>query len=469
MTQVKTQNSKNPIGAASGSDTTGKARGGRCRTPEADRCHDPRRAPGERILAQGRLVPNDTWATRLNNNDLIVGSTGAGKTRYYVKPNLLQMTESVIVTDTKGSLLAEVAPVLAANGYRVRSIDFTDMSVGVGYNPLDFVHTDPASGYPSERDIMRIACTLCPVENGKEPFWDYAARTYVAMLIGYVLEFLPKKEQNLASVVELVGGLQPRGKEFPLGTTGKLLDDANVSFPDSFSARKWRSIRQNSTADKMHASILGIVAEKLDVLTFDDTAAMFSKRDRIDFASMGQRKTALFLTVSDVDRSMDRMATLLYAQALQELCAYADKECADYALPVPVRLFLDDFATNCAIPDFDKVVSVIRSRNIAVSIVLQSITQLDTIYGHAQAMTIVNGCDHLLYLGGQDIETAKFIGLKAGKTVDTILQQDLGTVWLFERGKRGEVVDLFDLKSHERYAELPEAARDRPKGCDLAG
>ena len=451
-------------------------KGGAMDAPRGERGREPRKGRrdltklyGERILAQDRLVPNNTWVSRLNNNDLIIGSTGSGKTRYYVKPNLLQMNESVIVTDTKGSLRSEVGPVLAANGYRVLSLDFTDMSAGIGYNPLDFVRIDPATGYPSERDIMRIATMLCPIETSKDPFWDYAARTYVAMLIGYVLEFLPKREQTLTTVVELIGGLQPQGKDYPLGTTSALLDRVDQAHPHSFSARKWRSIRQNATAEKMHASILGIVSEKLDSLTFDDTAAMFSKRDRIDFVGLGKRKTALFLTVSDVDRSMDRIVTLLYTQALQQLCEYADKKCKYHALYVPVRLYLDDFATNCAIPDFDKIISVIRSRNISVSVVLQSITQLDTIYGHAQAMTIVNGCDHLLYLGGQDIETAKFIGLKAGKTVDTILQQDLGTVWLFERGKRGEVVELYDLKRHRRYRELPEAVRGRPRDRDRVG
>ena len=123
-------------------------------------------------------------------------------------------------------------------------------------------------------------------------------------------------------------------------------------------------------------------------------------------------------------------------------------------------MFLDDFATNAVIPDFDQIISVIRSRNIAVSVILQSVTQLDSLYGVGKARTIINGCDHLLYLGGQDIETARFVGVKAHKTVDTVLDQDLDTVWLFERGRRAETVQLFDLTTHPLYFELPEACEE---------
>ena len=370
------------------------------------------------------------------------------------------MNESVIVTDTKGSLLSEIGPVLEAHGYRVMSIDFADMSSSTGYNPLDYVRRDPRTGKLKERDIMKIATVLCPVEDQTQPFWENAAKGYIAMLIGYVLEFLPEEERNLASVAKLAGGLQPKGDKMPTGTTGVILDALLESAPDSFAARKWVTTSPGTGAEKMHCSILGILNEKLDFLVFDDTVSMFSCPDRIDFRDLGREKTALFLTVSDTDRSMDRIVTLLYMQALQALCDYADKKCVGYALPIPVRMFLDDFATNAVIPDFDQIISVIRSRNIAVSVILQSVTQLDSLYGVGKARTIINGCDHLLYLGGQDIETARFVGVKAHKTVDTVLDQDLDTVWLFERGRRAETVQLFDLTTHPLYFELPEACEE---------
>lgn len=414
-----------------------------------------------RILAKDEFVSNDTWATGLNNNDLIVGPTGSGKTRYYVKPNLLQMNESVIVTDTKGLLVKEVGPVLAAHGYDVVHLDFTNPASGIGYNPLDFVGFDATTGRYCEQDIMSIAEALVPIETRDDLFWENAAKMFVACLIGYVFECLPEEERTLEYVVELVG-------EVGTGVTEELMRELCVIDPSSFAARKWRQAISCKKAEKMFSSIVGIVSEKLNPLSFDDMSKMFSKRKRIDLRAIGDKKTAVFLTVSDVDRTLDRIVALFYMQALQQLVRHADDDCGG-RLPVPVRLYLDDFATNCRIEDFDKTISVIRSRDIAVSIVLQSITQLDTLYGHASSMTIVNGCDHLVYLGGQDIETARFVGTKANKTVDTILNQPVGNIWLFERGRRGKTVKRYELKEHALYGELPEAQRRQPEMPEATG
>ena len=412
---------------------------------------------GFRILAQDELVSNNTWETNLNNNDLIVGPTGSGKTRYYVKPNLLQMNESVIVTDTKGSLRREVGPVLERAGYRVLDVDFTNVGNSYGYNPLDFVRRNPQTGAPREQDIMKIASTLVPIEDPTQPFWEQAAKNLLGCFIGFAMEYLNPAERTLDKIAMLLSGTKPSPNGQAKGRTERLLDNYAADHPHSFTARKWTAFRPTTSADRMYASVLGILSEKLDPFTFDDAAELFSRAERIDFAEIGQRKTAVFLTVSDTDRSLDRLVSLFYTQALQMLCDFADNECPGGALPVPVRLYLDDFATNCRIADFDKIISVIRSRNIAVSVVLQSITQLETLYAHPDAMTIVNGCDHLLYLGGQDVETAELIAKKACRTVETILEMPVEDAWLFERGKRAKQVRRFDLTRHEMYRHLAEA------------
>ena len=426
----------------------------------------------QRILARNEYASNDTWATGLNNNDLIIGPTGSGKTRYYVKPNLLQCNESVIVTDTKGSLVREVGPVLEARGYCIEHIDFTDVTAGTGYNPLDFIRVNPETGAICEQDILRIARALCPIENQIEPFWDYAAQMYIGALIGYVMEFLPESEHTLEYVLKLAAGMntpaEPKKDEKERkSVTERLFEEARVQAPDSFAAQKWASFSVTIKADKMNASILGIVAEKLDTLAFGDTYQMFSKEQRIDFRSLGERKTALFLTVSDTDASMYRLVSLLYTQALQALCQFADKS-EGSALPVPVRLYLDDFATNCRIDGFDKIISVIRSRNIAVSVVLQSLTQLESLYTRAEALTIANGCDHWLYLGGQDIETAGIVSRRVNKTLDTVLNQPVDRMWLLRRGHRGKTVQRYLLSEHELYPELPEAKAINSADVSLA-
>ena len=418
----------------------------------------PRRQEGSRIIAQDVEVSNDTWVTGLNNNDLVIGPTGAGKTRYYLKPNLMQLNGSFVVTDPKGQLVKEVGPLLHANGYRVLNIDFTNLGNSFGYNPFDFVRIDERTGKVNEQDIMQIANTLCPIENFHDAFWDFATRNYLGILCGFVLEQLRPEERNLKSVATLLSHSKAReSRRESKGATDQALDSWYEEHPDSYSGRKWAAFRTTCAANRMYASILGIAAEKLDPLVFDTLMDVYQAEERIDFKVLGQQKTALFLTVSDTDRSIDRLVALFYTQALQELCRFADNECPGGALDVPVRLYLDDFATNCKIEDFDKTISVIRSRNISVSVVLQSITQLETLYGHASSLTIVNGCDHWLYLGGQDIETMEIVSRKANKAFESIVNMNIGEAWMFERGAQARKVKRYDLKSHPLYHQLPEA------------
>lgn len=223
--------------------------------------------------------------------------------------------------------------------------------------------------------------------------------------------------------------------------------------PDSFALQRWQMFWTMAAADRTTASVMGILTEKLAPLAFHGTETMFTRTDRIRIADIGRRKTAVFVNVSDTDRSLDRMVSLFYTQVLQELCNQADRA-PDGRLEMPVRLILDDFATNVSIPDFDKIISVIRSREISVSIILQSISQLEDIYGLQKAMTIINNCDSLLYLGGLDVQTASYIAVKADKAASTILNMPLDQAQLFVRGSSPKVVGKYRLETHARYAEL---------------
>ena len=399
-----------------------------------------------RILADGQIVSNDTWTTGRNNNDLIIGPSGAGKTRGYVLPNILQCSESMIITDTKGVLHGQVGGILARQGYDVRNVNLTDcLTSPWGYNPLNFIRYDQYRQKYIEQDILTIAAALVPVESEHDPFWDLAARMVLESIIGYVMDFLPDTEHTLSSAVKLFQtmGTQP---------FDRLFDELREVAPDSFACQRYQMFRSISRADKMYASIQGILAEKLSPLTFDGTKALFDNLQKVDFHILGQRKIAVFLTISDTDRSMDRLAALFYTQALHALCDTADR-CPDHRLTVPVRLILDDFAANVSIPDFDKITSVIRSREISVSVILQSLSQLEALYGHAKSMTIINNCDNLLYLGGQDVETARYIAVKANKGINTILQMPLDAVWLFVRGTEPQQVSKYRLENHPLYRQ----------------
>lgn len=406
------------------------------------------RDTGYRILADGVTVSNDTWVTGLGNHDLIIGPTGGGKTRGYVLPNLLSSQESFIVTDSKGTLRRQVGGILERRGFQLLELDFTDLLHSPwGYNPLRFIRYDMERECWNEQDIITVAAALVPVEDKTQPFWKYAARNLLEALIGYTLECLPAEEHDLTSVVRLFA-------EAETGVLDELMRELCTIDPDGFVAMRWKGIQTCRRADKMYGSILGILAQKISNFRFSGARELFTNSNQIDFASISQEPTAVFLHVSDSDYSLANLTSLFYTQALQALIAEADKQ-PDNRLQIPVRLYLDDFA-NLLVPDMDKTISVIRSREISVSIVLQSITQLEGLYGHAKAMTIVDNCDHLLYLGGQSVETARFIGSKANKPVSTILNMPLDRAWLFERGALPREVRKYDLTRHPLYHQLPE-------------
>ena len=423
---------------------------------------------GKHILTNDYFADTDTWMSGLNNNVLIYGPTGAGKTRHYVKPNLLTSHESMVISDTKGILYKQIGPYLQEKGYVVENINFTDLSAGIGYNPMDYIRYDAINGHYCEKDILSLSRCLVDSWSSKDPYWDHAARQYASCLISYVLEALPEEEHTLESVVKLID---------KIGTAdfNILMDELEVFHPECTAVMKYKSFRNNFKADKMDASIKGILSTNLETLVFDEALALYKKKGRIDFKMLGRKKTALFLTISDTDRSMDKLANAFMTQAIQDLCRSADEDYPEHMLPVPVRFYLDDFATNLYIPDFDKIISVIRSREISVSIILQSITQLDTLYDKPAARTIINNCDRQLYLGGQDPDTAEYISLRVNKPISTILSMPLTDAYLLVRGEKPRLSQKYDLQKLdlERHssvtngssADLAPAAGNDEKVC----
>lgn len=413
------------------------------------------RNAGKRILAKGCYISNDTWATGLNNNDIIIGPSGSGKTRGYVKPNILQCNESMVVADTKGNLFNELKYTLEGAGYKVINMNFKDLENSYGYNPFDFIRYDKETGKYNEQDISTIATAIVPKPTSRnDPFWELAARMYFTSTVAYTMECLPECEHNLDSAITLA-------LQISNGNYARLIEELQHINPKSFVVRTYNLFKDTCQSEKTEASILSVLGEKFNGLMMNELIRMYKTENRIDFAALGREKTVVFLSISDTDRSKDRIVSLFYTQALQALCNSADFDYPSCRLPVPVRFILDDFATNAYIPDFDKIISVIRSREIYVSIILQSITQLNSLYGPDNAKTIINNCDNCLYLGGQDIDTANYMSYKANKSVTTILNMPLKEAYLFTRGREPRKVEKYDLTEHARYCELAES-------CDIA-
>ncbi len=387
---------------------------------------------GIRILANGITITNDTRVSGLNNNDMIIGSSGTGKTGGYVIPNIQNITGSMVVSDTKGQLSKRFTKELKAKGYQVYTLDLVNPLKSCGYNPLHGIRRY-ANGKYREQDVLTIANNLMPMLDKNEPFWEKAAAGYLAFLIAYCLETLRPDEQNMVSICKLHQAyIKPGGDLSFIQWTERN--------PDSFATKKFRQIRAGTAADKMWSSIMEFANRALEPFEFEEARAIFETHKPFEISNLGRKKTVLFLNVSDTDRTFDRLVNIFYTQALQILCSEADGN-PDGRLKVPVRIIMDDFASSARIPDFDKVISVIRSREISVSLILQSMTQLESMYTHAEATTILNNCDHLLYLGSQDDQTADFIAHKAYKTPETILCMPHDKAILMTNGEKAVMVD----------------------------
>ena len=402
---------------------------------------------GELILTSTRSESMDSWVTGLNNNVLVLGCSGSGKTRNFLKPNLLQCEGSYVVLDSKGRLFREMGPCLSAHGYTVDCLDFTKMEGTIGYDPLH--HVRWRKGRPLAQDIISIASALFPrSEMGDDPFWAGAAANYVASYIAYVFEALPDREWNMASVVSVY-------EQACEGNADALFSDLSRQDPESYAVSLYRRAKSTARAEKMHSSIMGIIAANLMPLTFDGALASFRRVDQIDFCDLGRERRVLFVTMDDMDRSLAPLTSLFIRQAFSSLCDFADAKCEGGRLPVPVRFMLDDFA-NLTLPDFDDVLSVIRSREISCTIICQTVSQLEARYNQAVANSIIGNCDRHLVLGFQDERTARYFSLRANKTATTLLETPADNWWLFERGHRGVCEPGYKIEDHPGYFDLGE-------------
>ena len=402
---------------------------------------------GELILTSTRSESMDSWVTGLNNNVLVLGCSGSGKTRNFLKPNLLQCEGSYVVLDSKGRLFREMGPCLSAHGYTVDCLDFTTMEGTIGYDPLH--HVRWRKGRPLAQDIISIASALFPrSEMGDDPFWAGAAANYVASYIAYVFEALPDREWNMASVVSVY-------EQACEGNADALFSDLSRQDPESYAVSLYRRAKSTARAEKMHSSIMGIIAANLMPLTFDGALASFRRVDQIDFCDLGRERRVLFVTMDDMDRSLAPLTSLFIRQAFSSLCDFADAKCEGGRLPVPVRFMLDDFA-NLTLPDFDDVLSVIRSREISCTIICQTVSQLEARYNQAVANSIIGNCDRHLVLGFQDERTARYFSLRANKTATTLLETPADNWWLFERGHRGVCEPGYKIEDRPGYFDLGE-------------
>lgn len=407
------------------------------------------------ILAKNRYYSLDCIETQRNNNVLVVGASGAGKTRSIVIPNLLQASGSYIVSDPKGNLYQQYGKYLREKGYEVMKLDFTDPMNSVHYNFFRFIR--------STQDIMKIATMLTARDKEAvrhiDPFWDESNRLLIQALVAYLREEWTQSDQNLHRMLQLVEMFQLEGERSTTkNAVDFLFDDLEKKNPDSYAVHTYRKVRVGT--EKTLRSIMITLNAHLGIFDTPEIAEMTGEND-VDIASIGERKTALFVVASDTDRSLDPLINLFFTQAMSELCYHADKECVNSCLPVPVRFIMDDFATNCVIEDFPRMIASIRSRNISTMLMIQAESQLQEYFG-VDAKTIIGNCDTYVYLGGNDVETARAVAERCDIPLKRVLNMPVGTNWIFRRGEDPVFGENFDLEVY-----LEELQREE-HGVELA-
>lgn len=430
----------------------------------------------ERLTMNGRPA-NPKYAR--NKNVLVIGGSGSGKTRFYVKPNLMQMHSSYCVTDPKGTIVLECGKMLEDNGYEIKILNTINFKKSMKYNPFAYLR--------SEKDILKLVQTIIANTKGEgekagEDFWVKAEKLYYTALIGYIFYEAPREEKNFATLLDMIDASEVReDDETYMNPIDRLFEALEKKEPTHFAVKQYKKYKL--AAGKTAKSILISCGARLAPFDIQELRDLMSE-DELELDTLGDRKTALFVIISDTDDTFNFVVSIMYSQLFNLLCDKADDEYGG-RLPVHVRCLLDEFANIGLIPKFEKLIATIRSREISASIILQAQSQLKAIYKD-NADTIVGNCDSTLFLGGKEKTTLKELsetlgketidlyntsetrsnansyGLNYQKTGKELMSQDEITVMdgskcIFQlRGVRPFLSDKFDITKHKNYKLLED-------------
>ena len=429
-----------------------------------------------KILSQNVRMSFETKQHRRNLNTLIIGGSGAGKTRFYGKPNIMQCNCSYVVLDPKGEILRDTGYLLEKEGYEIKVLDLIHMEKSHGYNPFHYIRND--------NDILKLITNLIRnttpknTTNTADPFWEKSETALLQALFLYLYHEAPEDEQNFAMVMDMLDAADVKeDDEEYQSTLDKLFERLEDRKPGTFAYKQYRMARKG--AAKTIKSILISAGVRLAPFNLDNLQRI-TYFDELELQTLGEKKTALFAIIPDNDSTFNFLVGMLYTQLFQMLYENAD-EVHGGELPIPVHFLMDEFA-NVALPDeFDKLLSTMRSRNIFVSIIIQNMAQLRVLYKDAWE-SIVGNCDELYYLGGNEQSTHKFISEYLGKetidittygkssgrsgnystnyqqtgrelmTPDEVRMIDNDKALLFIRGERPLIDNKFDLLKHPNIA-----------------
>lgn len=401
------------------------------------------------ILGENCSFSADCQETGLNNNVIVCGGSGSGKTMSISEPRLLETkTSSLMVTVTKRRIVTKYIPLFKKRGYQILDLNFAKPAASTcSFDPLKYVG--------SYSDITFLARSVVKADPQKEnanadPYWDEAAISLLSAEIAYTL--MAKEHASFADVLDLHDELIFKDTGSTVRTSLDM-QFARIAAkdPTCFAASCWRSFKNLPV--NTAGCVFGMLNTSIDTIFSPELRSMMRDKKTVDFEQLAEKKTILFITTSAVNPSLHCFVNMFYAQAFKQLFEYAEN-CPEGTLPVPVHVLCDDFATGGRVLDFAEYISIFREKGISVTLLLQSESQLEGMYGSENATTIINNCDSYIYLGGMDLKTAQNISLRLNAPLDEVLHMPIGQEVVFRRGQRPIVTKRYDIQKDKLYQKV---------------
>ncbi len=401
------------------------------------------------ILARGCRYSTDCSTTGLNNNQIVVGGSGSGKTMSITEPCLLNTQHrNLIVTVTKPRIVSKYTPLLTSRGYRVETVNFAQPEKSaLAFDPMCFIRSD--------RDITFLAQSIVRAnprkkeENKADPYWDDAATSLMSALIAGAM--LRNPGAGFAEVLTMFRAMEVNYGETISTNYDQFFNGVHLSSRGKFAVTNWKSFC--NLPARTAACVVSSLGVTIGHLFGAELTQMMRNPRKVDFRAMAQEKTVLFVVSSPVNPGLNSFVSLFYATAMKELFEFAE-ELPDGILPIPTHLVCDDFATGAPIPQFDQYISIIREKALSVTLLCQSESQLESLYGKAGATTVINNCDSYIYTGSMDLNTAKNVSLRLNIPVDEVLAMGLGTFAVFRRGELPKVTQRYPILEDPLYQQV---------------
>ena len=408
------------------------------------------------ILGENCCYSVDSKETGLNNNVIVCGGSGSGKTMSISEPRLLETkTSSIIAVVTKRRIVNKYIPLFEERGYEILDLNFVDPDKSTCcYDPLQYVK--------SYSDITFLAKSIIKANKQKDnsnadPYWDEAAISLLSAEIAYIM--MTKENATFVDVLEVNDSLT---LDDGSGTIQTSLDD-NFDYiaaenPSCFAISCWRTFKQLPV--KTAACVFSTLNSTIDTVFSPEIRKMIESEKKVNFEQMGNKRTILFVTTSAVNSALHSFVNMFYAQAFKQLFEYAEN-CPDGVLPVPVHVLCDDFAMGGEILNFPEFISIFREKGISVTLLLQSESQLNQMYGTDNSVTIINNCDTYIYLGGMELRTAQNVSVRLNSPLDEVLYMPIGQEILFRRGQRPIITKRYEIQKNTLYRKITDDYKKR--------